>query len=57
MKRRVGRVREEKRRRKKKKEDPKREGLRRKKIQAREKVGKSRTLGFTNELRLRRVET
>jgi hypothetical protein len=51
------RVREEKRRRKKKKEDPKREGLRRKKIQAREKVGKSRTLCFSNELRLRRVET
>ena len=37
----VGRVREEKRREEKKKDDQKRESLRRKKIQVREKVGKS----------------
>ena len=38
----MGRVREEKRRRKNKKEDQKRESLRRKKMEVREKVGKSR---------------
>ena len=42
----MGRVREEKRREEKKKEDQKRESLRRKKIQVREKVGKSRNTVF-----------
>ena len=42
----MGRVREEKRREEKKKEDHKRESLRRKKIQVREKVGKSRNILF-----------
>ena len=44
------------RREEKKKEDQKRESLRRKKIQVREKVGKSRNTVFSNDLRLRRVE-
>ena len=48
----MGRVREEK-----KKEDQKKESLRRKKIQVRKKVGKSRnTLFFSNDLWLQRVE-
>ena len=47
----MGGVREEK-----KKEDQKRESLRRKKIQVREKVGKSRNTVFSNDLWLRRVE-
>ena len=42
----MGRVREEKRREEKKKEDQKRESFRRKKIQVREKVGKSRNTVF-----------
>ena len=42
----MGRVREEKRREEKKKEDQIRESLRRKKIQVREKVGKSRNTMF-----------
>ena len=52
----VGGVREEKKREEKKKEDQKRESLRRKKIQVREKVGKSWNILFSNDLRLRRVE-
>jgi len=40
----------------KKKEDQKRESLRRKKIQVREKVGKSRNTVFSNDLWLQRVE-
>ena len=47
----MGRVREEK-----KKENQKRGSLRRKKIQAREKVGKPRKIVFSNDLWLRRVE-
>ena len=43
-------------RREEKKEDHKRESLRRKKIQVREKVGKSRNTVFSNDLSLRRVE-
>ena len=46
MKAEMGRVREEKRRAEKKKEDQTRESPRRKKIQAREKVGKSRNTAF-----------
>ena len=46
----VGRVREEKRR------EEERKSLRRKKIQVREKVGKSRNTVFSNDLWLRRVE-
>jgi len=42
----MGRVREEKRREEKKKEDHKGDSLRRKKIQVREKVGKSRSTAF-----------
>ena len=53
----VGRVRKEKSREEKKKEDQKRESLRRKKIQVREKVGKSRSICvFSNDLWLRRAE-
>jgi len=47
---------EESRREEKKKEDHKRESLRRKKIQVREKVGKSRKSVFSNDLWLWRVE-
>ena len=46
----------EKRREEKKKENQKRDSLRRKKIQVREKVGKSRNIVFFNDLWLRRVE-
>jgi hypothetical protein len=42
----MGRVRQEKRREEKKKENQKRESLRRKKIQVREKVGKSQNSVF-----------
>jgi len=48
----MGRVREEKRRRK----NIKKRRVRRKKIQVREKVGKSKTLCFSNDLWLWRVE-
>ena len=47
---------EERRREEKKKDDKKRESLRRKRIQVREKVGKSRNTVFSNDLWLRRVE-
>jgi len=47
----VGRVREEK-----KKEDQRRERVRGKKMQVREKVEKSRFTVFSNDLWLRRVE-
>jgi len=50
----MGRVREEKRREEERRS--KRESLRRKKIQVREKVGKSRNVVFSNDLWLRRVE-
>ena len=59
----MGRVREEKRReeekkrRRKKKEDQKRECLRRKKIQVREKAGKSRDTVFFQWFVARRVES
>jgi hypothetical protein len=51
----MGRVREEKRSEEKRREEE-RESLRRKKIQVREKVGKSRNTVFSNDLWLRRVE-
>ena len=51
----VGRVREEKRREEKKREDQGSERMRRKKMQVRKKVARN-SLGFSNDLWLRRVE-
>ena len=57
MKSRDGKSQRREQKKEKKKEDQKKESLRRKKIQVRKKVGKSRnTLFFSNDLWLQRVE-